>query len=335
MTLYFLKNIKQRYTGRTVLDISELSLASGNIYTLTGPNGAGKTTLLNILSFLEAPSSGQMEFNRVPVKFNAACLQQFRKSVVLLDQHPILFSTTVYKNIELGLKIRKIPRAKRHQIIQASLDMVGMKAFINADARRLSGGETRRIAIARALACKPAVLLMDEPTADLDIENQLRIESIIRDIHRQNNITIIFCTHNLAQGARLTPQHIYLFAGQVRDSEHENIFKGEITTKNGRQYCRITEKVLIPTPATDKKETKISIRPGAIRVVDRKGADPEQQSLMGKVIGLSSDKDRVRAMIDVGILLSLFMETSEYDVRNLRINSLVDLEIDPDGVTLF
>jgi tungstate transport system ATP-binding protein len=335
MTLYFLQNIRQRYAGRTVLDISELSLDAGRIYTLTGPNGAGKTTLLNILSFLETPTSGQMAFNHKPVKFNAAAFQQLRKSVILLDQHPILFSTSVYKNIELGLKIRKIPRDKHKQIIRTSLDMVGMEAFINADARRLSGGETRRVAIARAMACKPAVLLMDEPTADLDIENQLRIESIIQEIHRQNNMTIIFCTHNLAQGARLTAHPIYLFMGQVRESEHENIFKGDITTINGKQYCRITEKVLIPIPATDKRDTKISIHSDAVRVADQKSAEPEGQALTGKIIGLSSDKDRVRAMVDVGILLSLSMEKSEYDIQNLRINSIVNIEIDPSGMTLF
>jgi tungstate transport system ATP-binding protein len=335
MTLYFLKNIRQQYAGRTVLDISELSLDAGRIYTLTGPNGAGKTTLLNILSFLEAPTSGQMAFNHKPVTFNAAALQQLRKSVILLDQHPILFSTSVYKNMELGLKFRKIPKDKRREIIQASLDMVGMETFINADARRLSGGETRRVAIARAMACNPAVLLMDEPTADLDIENQLRIESIIQDVHRQSPVTIIFCTHNLAQGDRLTPHHIYLFAGQVRDSEHENIFKGNLTTINGKQYYRIAEKVLIPIPATDKRDTKVSIHPNAVRVVDRKSADPKSQMLTGKIIGLSSDKNRVRAMVDAGILLSLSMEKSEYDIRNLRINALVNIEIDPSGATLF
>jgi len=318
-----------------VLDISELTLDSGNIYTLTGPNGAGKTTLLNILSFLQPPSSGQMEFNGVPVKFNAACLQQLRKSVVLVDQHPILFSTTVSKNIEFGLKIRKVPKDKRKQQIQKSLGLVGMKEFINADARYLSGGETRRVAIARALACTPEVLLMDEPTADLDLETQLSIESIIRDIHRQNNITIIFCTHNLAQGARLTSQHIHLFAGKLRDAEHENIFKGKIRAIKGKHYCQITEKVLIPIPATDKKKTKISIHPTAIKVVDGKGSETEPQPLSGKVIGLSADKDRIRAMIDVGILLSLLMETSEYDVRNLHINTLAAVEINPDGITLF
>ncbi|MDA8403323.1 MAG: ABC transporter ATP-binding protein [Desulfobacteraceae bacterium] len=335
MTLYFLKDIRQSYAGRTVLDIAELALDAGNIYTLTGPNGAGKTTLLNILSFLSPPSAGQMTFNGIPVKFNAASLQQFRKSVVLVDQHPILFSTTVFKNIEFGLKIRKISRKKRNRIIQSSLSMVGMKAFINADARYLSGGETKRIAIARALACAPNVLIMDEPTANLDIENQLNIESIIREIHRQHNVTIIFCTHNIAQGARLASQHIHLFAGRVTDTEHENIFKGEITALNGGQYFRINEKVLIQTPATDKRETKISIHPGAIKIVDRRGDEPVPPSLRGKVMGLSVEKDWIRAMVDVGVLISLIMETNEYDSRNLRINDLVDIEIHPDGITFF
>ena len=117
MILYSLKNIKKHFNGRTVLDIKELDIHSRNIYTLSGPNGAGKTTFLNILSFLLIPSSGRLEHLSIPVQFNEKYLQQLRKSVILVDQHPILFSTSVYKNIEFGLKVRNIPRKHRKKII--------------------------------------------------------------------------------------------------------------------------------------------------------------------------------------------------------------------------
>jgi len=193
------------------------------------------------------PSSGRLEHLNISVKFNEKYLQQLRKSVILVDQHPILFSTSVYKNIEFGLKVRKIPFKKRKHIIESALDMVDMKAFINADARHLSGGETRRVAIARAIACSPDALLLDEPTADLDMENRLTIESIIRQIHTQKKITIIFCTHDLSHASRLTNNNIYFLNGRVHDIYHENIFKGELFISNQKKYyCKINEKILIP-----------------------------------------------------------------------------------------
>lgn len=336
MTLYLLKNIRRVFGQRTVLNIPDLRLDAGKIYTLSGPNGAGKTTLLHLLGFLTFPTSGEMTFKDVPVRFNnTVSLEHLRKSVILVDQHPILFSTTVYKNVEFGLKIRKIPADQRKQRIESALDRVGMMDFIHADARYLSGGETRRVAIARALACSPDVLLLDEPTADLDIEHQLGIEKMIQQIHRQNHITIVFCTHNLPQGLRLTSHHIHLFAGEMRDSEHENIFKGDIVTISERHYCRIAEKVLIPVPPTDKKEAKISIHPDAIRMITEEDAAPAKVPLRGKVIGMAAEKDRIRAMVDVGVLISMAMKATDPDFRNVHINAMLGINIDPDGVTVF
>jgi tungstate transport system ATP-binding protein len=336
VTLYSLKNIKKIFNGRTVLDISDLDIQPGNIYTLSGPNGAGKTTFLNILSFLLMPSSGQMNHRSIPVKFNETYLQPLRKSVVLVNQHPILFSTSVYKNIEFGLRVRKIPYQKRKHIIESALNMVDMSAFINADARHLSGGETRRVAIARAIACSPEALLLDEPTADLDLESRLTIENIIRQIHTRKEITIILCTHDLSQASRLTTHNIYFLNGQVHDIYHENIFKGEVVTENQNEYyCRINENILIPVQSNDMDIIKISINPAMIRFTDhKKDSSHGYLSHMGHVTHLGIEKDKIRAVVDIGVPISILLNKSEYELYRLRLNDSVVINFDIDGITI-
>lgn len=323
MTLYSLYNIKKNYNSRVVLEIPKLNIDSGYIYTLSGPNGAGKTTLLNILGFLLTPSTGSLSFKNRPVPRAEKLLQNLRKSVVMVDQHPILFSTSVYKNIEFGLKVRKIPRKKRHQVIESSLELVGMENFIHADARFLSGGETRRIAIARALACSPNVLLLDEPTADLDLESQVIIEKIIRDIHSHNDITIVFCTHNLSQIARLNSRNITLIEGRLSESLQENIFRGKVVKKENQHYCQVNESVLIKIQSTTNNTIKIAIHPGSVKIIDRQITAKDQDTFDGRIIQLSEEKEKIRILIDIGIPINMLIDKSDYHSHPFHIGKTV------------
>ena len=108
--LYALSKITRKYGSRTVLDISSMEIEQGTVYALLGPNGAGKTTLLNILGFLDIPTTGDIIYRSKTVNFSESSLQNLRKKVVMIDQHPILFTCTVYKNVEFGLKIRHVPQ---------------------------------------------------------------------------------------------------------------------------------------------------------------------------------------------------------------------------------
>ena len=110
--VYLLSQLTKIYGGRTVLDIPRLAIEPGNIYALLGTNGAGKTTLLNILGFLEAPTTGFIHYRAQPVRYTESELQHLRKEVIIVDQHPILFTSTVYKNLEFGLRIRGIGKKK-------------------------------------------------------------------------------------------------------------------------------------------------------------------------------------------------------------------------------
>ncbi len=193
-----------------MLDLPELSFEKGKIYGLMGPNGSGKTTLLHILGFLDAPTSGDVFYQDQPVSFTEKSLHALRREVVLVDQHPILFTTSVYKNVEFGLKIRKVPKSERQKIIEECLDRVGMREFIHADAPHLSGGETQRVAIARALACSPKVMLFDEPTASVDVTHQAVIENIILDLRHDRGVDCIFSTHDRFQASKLADEIISL-----------------------------------------------------------------------------------------------------------------------------
>lgn len=180
-----------------------------------GANGAGKTTLLNILGFLDPPDSGRIQFYSNPVQFAEPALQSLRKRVVIVDQHPILFTTTVYKNLDFGLKIRKIPKNDRTRRIAEALEMVGMQDFSQAPAHRLSGGETQRVALARALALWPEVLLCDEPTANVDEKNQDIILRILRETNTLKGISIIFTSHDRAQALSLAQEVLLLDHGRI------------------------------------------------------------------------------------------------------------------------
>jgi tungstate transport system ATP-binding protein len=203
--LFEVDHLVKRYDGRTVLDLEGLMLEQGKVIALIGPNGAGKTTLLEILALLLQPDEGEFRYNRERVDFSSSRLHRLRKKIVLVQQQPILFTTTVCRNVEYPLKIRGRQRHERKKIVEDLISLVGMEAFANAKAHRLSGGETQRIAMAQALACYPEVILLDEPTASVDVENQVSIERIIRKMNRDKGLSIIFTTHDIQRSYRTRP----------------------------------------------------------------------------------------------------------------------------------
>ncbi len=232
--LYKIRSLRKIHGNSIILDIDALDIATGKVYTLIGPNGAGKTTLLNILAFLESPTEGKITFRDAAVQFNERKLHQLRQKVSLMDQYPILFTGTVRNNIEFGLKIRKVPAKKRAVMVKEVLEMVGMSAFIDADAHKLSGGETKRVALARALAIEPEVMLCDEPTANVDSENQEIILSILERCNREKKVSLIFATHYLSQAGRLADHTIILQNGRLSTMNRENVFRAEFIERSGK-----------------------------------------------------------------------------------------------------
>ncbi|KAF1082377.1 MAG: ABC-type tungstate transport system, ATP-binding protein [Candidatus Rifleibacterium amylolyticum] len=212
--LYELDGVKRLHGERAIVDIEQLAIETGKIYALTGPNGAGKTTLLQMLAFLERPDTGTIKFAGESVDFCEKHLRPLRRRVVLVDQQPILFSMSVFANVELPLKLRNVKSAERKVSVENALRQVDMLAFAEAMGGRLSGGEIQRVALARALVCRPEVLLLDEPTSNIDKQHQPIIEDLIRIANSDYKATVIFSTHSMPLVEKLADWHLLMEAGK-------------------------------------------------------------------------------------------------------------------------
>jgi tungstate transport system ATP-binding protein len=334
--LFELNNLKKTYDGRTVLDLERLSLDRGKIISLLGPNGAGKTTLLEIMAFLSRPSSGEVWFNQEKVDFTTSKLIHLRRKVVLVEQQSILFTTRVWKNVAFPLRIRGTSKARRDQIVEELLDLVGMGAFRHAKADKLSGGETQRVAIARALACSPEVILLDEPTANVDVENQIAIERIIQKINQTKGISVIFTTHNMVQASKLADETVFLYEGKVARSIYENIFSGHMETdRTGSKHCVLQCGLRLGVGSEKSGPVRISIDPSAVKISQSRSHASMENTFQGKLIQLTDEKSRVRVLVDVGIPLSVMISKEVFGSLGLAMGQDVWLTCPQGSIQVF
>jgi len=330
--LYKLDKLKRCHGSRTVLNIDTLEIDANRIYTLIGPNGAGKTSLLKILALLDKPTDGSMYFLDQRVSFEERQLYALRRQIVLLDQNPIMFTGSVWKNIEFGLKVRKVAARVRRQQIEEALELVGMENFAHYNAQGLSGGETKRIALARALVLQPEVLLCDEPTANVDTENQEIILNIIGRINRERQGSIIFSTHYLSQGQRLADHTLLLQNGALSDIANENIYRVSVVEFREKYCtCQLTGQLFLTLPN--------HLLPGKVSIVklhiDPKGIvlNPEEKDsvegnlMSGHVTELSQESGRIRVVVDVGVKLVLIMALAKYRLEKPCIGDKVQVFI--------
>jgi tungstate transport system ATP-binding protein len=208
--IYTLESVTKSYGGRTVLDIRSLDIESGEILALVGPSGAGKSTLLRLLNFLESPDAGVLGYGGRSVGPRAGL--DLRREVTTVFQRPVLQKSSVRNNVAFGLRLRGW---KVDGSVDEMLRRVGLAELARAPARVLSGGEMQRTALARALVIRPRVLLLDEPTANLDPHNVGLIESIIRDYNRERAVTVVLVTHNVFQARRLAHRTGLLLGGRL------------------------------------------------------------------------------------------------------------------------
>jgi len=211
--MYRLQSIRKRYGSNIALDVEELTIAEGRLYTLTGANGAGKSTLLSILAFLTPPTSGEIFYAGNRVDWNHGSVEEYRRKVTLLHQSPYLFVGSVHDNVAFGLKVRGIPGEEQRRIVDRALDGVGLQGFRDRKARELSGGEAQRVAMARALALNPEVLLLDEPLANIDRETAGLLETVIASLPARGT-TVVMTTHDPDHPGRLNGESIHLEGGR-------------------------------------------------------------------------------------------------------------------------
>lgn len=199
--------------GDFCLHVEQLEFKKGRIYLLEGANGAGKSTLLQLLAMLMVPTRGMICFAGENV-INASQRQRLRRQITLVDQTPYLFAASVYHNLAFGLRLRNISGDLLNLRISQTLEMVGLSGFEVQQARRLSGGEIRRVALARAMVLRPRLLLLDEPNAGLDREILPIFEKCLATLPGQGT-TVVIASHDRDQSRRLGGEVLTLNEGRL------------------------------------------------------------------------------------------------------------------------
>ena len=223
-SIYHLNQLAKEYAGRVVLQVDALQIEPGEVFALIGPSGAGKSTLLRLMNFLEPPSRGSLIFEDVEVDAAHEAPLDVRRRVTTVFQRPMLLDMSVLENVMYGLRLRG-QRDCRDRA-QAVLEKVGLAQLSNVPARTLSGGEAQRVALARAIVLQPDVLLLDEPTANLDPYNVGQIEEIAIRLNREQGTTLVLVTHNVFQARRLAGRVALMLEGRlVEVAEAETFFQ--------------------------------------------------------------------------------------------------------------
>lgn len=222
------ESVRKEFPKHLALDDVDLSVPAGSFTTLLGPSGCGKTTLLRILAGFETPTSGTVRFD----KRDVSRVQPWKRDVGFVFQNYALWPTmTVEQTIAYGLKIRKLAKDEIADRIRSSLEMVGLEQRADAFPGQLSGGQQQRVSIARALALRPTVLLLDEPLSNLDAKMRIDMRQELLSIQRSVGITAIYVTHDQEEALEMSDQVAVLHDGRIEQfGSPEDIYERPATS---------------------------------------------------------------------------------------------------------
>lgn len=204
-----IENLKKQYGDKVVLDIDYLEIESGKITGITGHNGSGKTTLMNIIGGIDLEYEGKITYD------GKVLSEEVRDNMTYVFQKPHLFRRKVNENIIYPLKIRKYDKIKMKELLNKTIMNLDIEDLMELKAHKLSGGETQKVALARALIFCPEILLLDEFTSNIDPEYIATMEREVIRFHEERRATILIVTHNIEQSIRLCHNIINLDRGKV------------------------------------------------------------------------------------------------------------------------
>lgn len=322
-------HVDKSYGKKEVLKDVTFSIEKGEIFTFIGPSGTGKTTLLRMINLLEYPTSGSVIIDGKDMRIPERDRVLMRRRMSAVFQKPAAFRGSVKDNVALGLKFRGTPAGEINERVHNALSLVGLEGYADRRAGSLSGGELQRVAIARAIVTGPEILLLDEPTANLDPTSTERIENLILNLNKTQGTTIVLSTHDLIQGQRLATRIGVLMnmkIGQVGDALDvfykpgsreiarmvgvENIFDGTVVTnENGLAVIEIGD-VRVNAICTYPPGSAVTVymRPEELTLsmgmVKKTSARNE---LVGTVLGVTGFGPHVRVNVHAGIPLVAFI----------------------------
>ena len=323
-----IESLTKRFGSAEILQETDLAIRKGEIFTFIGPSGSGKTTLIRLIDLLERPTSGKIIFNGTDTDGSEQERLAIRRRMGMVFQKPAVLNTTVAKNVAFGLKFRGVPEAEAQKKVHAALEMVGLPDLSGRRAVTLSGGEMQRVALARAMVTEPELLLLDEPTANLDPVSSDLIEDLILRINKESGITIIMSTHDLIQGQRLADRIGVIMNGRlVQTGPAGDIFyqpgakeiarfvgidaiTGGVVTENtgGHAVIRVADRCFEALTDLPKgARAALYIRPEEISLtpaVSLQVKSSMRNQLNGRITKIVPHGPFVRVSVDCGFILS-------------------------------
>ncbi len=327
-----LRDVQVGYeSDRLALDVAVLDVHAGCVYAVVGANGAGKSTLFKVMTLLVAPQRGRVWWKGQDV-LHTLSSTQLRQQVVWVSQSSLLFRTSVFQNVAYGLKRRRVPRQELTQRVEAALDRVHMAHAASRPARQLSGGETQRVALARALVLDPEVLLLDEPTANLDTQSRTIVEDVLQSLRGER--TVLFTTHDLAQAYRLSDEIIALEAGRQAERPAENMLRGTLV-KDEQTTFVATKSLRVVVPSHHLTASCIAIAPEDLVLSAEPLTSSAHNCFVGSIVQVRATGTQLDVTVDVGEHLHARMTQHAFDTLGLTIGGSVYVTFQASAVQVY
>ncbi len=343
----------KEYSGKQVLSNVSFRVERGEIFVLVGPNGAGKTTLLRILDFLEEPTSGKILFDGEPTDYSENAMTTLRRRMSLVFQKTVLFNMSVFDNVAYGLKVRGENGADMERKAKAALELVKLRGLGTKNALALSGGEAQRVALAQALVTEPELLLLDEPTANLDPKSVSIIEEALSNVNQEKKITIIMATHNMLQAKNLAHKVAALNEGRIDRvgtfqevfetpsrfladfARLENVFSGvSKVTGEGTSLVDVGEGLQIEAAFEKAGQVTLFVRPEDIILSSNPIVSSARNSFEGRIVEVSDLGKIVKLRVRAGRDFMVQITKRSFNDMELNIDSKVFLAFKASSVQM-
>jgi len=350
-TVIELENISKVYGNVTALNLINLNILEGEVFSLLGPNGSGKTTLLKIMACIEKPTSGEMCFNGV--KVDEGNINDVRLKTTMVFQKTALFNTSVYKNIAYGLQLRGYSKREIDEKVKEVLKTVRLEGYEKRPAKKLSGGEQQRVALARALALDTDVLLLDEPTANIDPKNISIIEEVLSRFNKERKTTMVIATHNMFQAETLTNRVALLLGGKIAQigspqeilkgpstdlasfARLENVFSGNSKIlQEGTSVIEVNDGIEIEAALRKSGKVTVFVRPEDIIVSKKTVPSSARNVFKGKIVEVSDFGPVVKLRVDAGKEFVVQITKRSFVEMQLNVGSTVFLTFKASSVHL-
>lgn len=359
-----IKGLEKKYNSKFSLSVDDLYLKSNKILTIIGPNGSGKSTLIRLLNLLEKPDRGVISFEGENILDERVDKFAIRKKMAVVFQEPLLFNTSVYSNIVMGLNFRKIPLSEVNERLQYFTEKLKISDILGRSIKNLSGGEKQRVSLARALILDSKLLLLDEPLANIDQQSRESLRSDLFEVLKKYGKSIIYVTHDRNEAMVLADYMAVMNEGRIEQFGlkeevfrrpanefiakfvgvetlieglvvrfSENVAEVEVSGGNGKDKDK--QIIYVVSEATKKKKVTLAIRPEDV-ILYSMDIPPRKSSAMnlfhGKITSIKNIGMFKKIEIDCGFNLVSFVTQNSIERLGLATGKTITAGIKASSI---